>query len=377
MLNQANLDALRAGVRQEMDKAGLGACQYAVAVDGEVAYDETIGAPSDARFLLMSSTKPLIASVVWQLIGEGMLDPALPVTTWWPDFGRHDKDLVTLEQVMAHTAGFPNAPLSEGANFNRDRRVAEMQEWTLDWQPGTRYEYHGISGHWVLSELIHRLTGHDYRSALRARVLDPMGLDRVELGVPPERQGDVQQLRYVGTPPSIEEIVEFLGVPLSTLGAMANAPAAGGGGADIVSRLGEPEFLAAGVPGGGAVADAASYAVFYQHLLHDPKGLWDPAVLRDAKTNVRNLHKDFLGRAAYRTLGLEQSGDDDKAHMRIGYGATSPGTFGHSGAGGQVAWADPETGLSFVFLTNYFDAHFPRQYRREATLSRLAAACAR
>jgi CubicO group peptidase (beta-lactamase class C family) len=76
-------------------------------------------------------------------------------------------------------------------------------------------------------------------------------------------------------------------------------------------------------------------------------------------------------------LGFETSGDDEKRDMRIGYGATSPGTFGHSGAGGQVAWADPATGLSFVFLTNNFDANFPRQYRREAVLSRLAAECAR
>jgi CubicO group peptidase (beta-lactamase class C family) len=99
--------------------------------------------------------------------------------------------------------------------------------------------------------------------------------------------------------------------------------------------------------------------------------------LRDAKTNVRNRFPDMIGRPAFRTLGLETAGDDDKADMRIGAGATSPGTFGHGGAGGQIAWADPATGLSFVFLTNTFDANVVRMYRRDAALTRLAARCVR
>ena len=39
----------------------------------------------------------------------------------------------------------------------------------------------------------------------------------------------------------------------------------------------------------------------------------------------------------------------------------SPGTFGHNGAGGQIAWADPATGLSFAFVTNGYDRHEVRQ----------------
>jgi CubicO group peptidase (beta-lactamase class C family) len=49
--------------------------------------------------------------------------------------------------------------------------------------------------------------------------------------------------------------------------------------------------------------------------------------------------------------------------------------FGHNGAGGQIAWADPETSLSFAFLTNGFDRNAIRQGRRTVALSTRAAAC--
>jgi CubicO group peptidase (beta-lactamase class C family) len=46
------------------------------------------------------------------------------------------------------------------------------------------------------------------------------------------------------------------------------------------------------------------------------------------------------------------------------------------GAGGQVAWADPETGLSFAFLTNGAQRNAARQGANGFRLSTLAAACA-
>jgi len=47
----------------------------------------------------------------------------------------------------------------------------------------------------------------------------------------------------------------------------------------------------------------------------------------------------------------------------------SPQTFGHNGAGGQIAWADPATGASFVFVTAGLDMNFMREARRIASLA--------
>lgn len=373
MILDEHVDALRAGVQQELEKAGLTSCQFALAVDCETVVSETLGsAPADARFVVMSATKPVVASVVWQLIGEGLLDPLLPVVTWWPEFGANGKDVVTLEQVLLHTCGFPGAEISDAAVVGREVRVLEMEQWVLEWEPGSRFVYHGASAHWVLAELIERVAGADFRTAIRGRLLDPLGLDRLELGVPLEHQGDVQLIHNVGEFPAPAEIEALFGVPLTELLENFDDLAAAQTSVDVFTTS---DVLAAGVPGIGAVSDAASLALFYQHLLHDPNGLWDPEVLRDATTNVRVLMPDMFGRAAFRTLGLETAGDDDKAHLRIGSGATSARAFGHGGAGGQVAWADPDTGVSFVFLTSSFDNDFVRTIRREATVNELAARC--
>ena len=121
---------------------------------------------------------------------------------------------------------------------------------------------------------------------------------------------------------------------------------------------------------------AESLALFYQALLHNPGEVWPPALLADVTGRVRNHLPDFMGVPANRTLGLIQAGDDGKSHVR-GLGRTvSPRAFGHNGAGGQIAWADPESGLSLGYVTNGLDRHEIRAPRRGTAISSRAGVCA-
>jgi CubicO group peptidase (beta-lactamase class C family) len=73
---------------------------------------------------------------------------------------------------------------------------------------------------------------------------------------------------------------------------------------------------------------------------------------------------------------LVQAGDDELSAFR-GMGRTvSPRAFGHNGAGGQVAFADPATGLSVGYCTNGLDANVLRQWRRVGAVASRAGACA-
>lgn len=380
-IDRRRLAELKQRAQQDINDGHVPACQYALAGAGEVLVHETLGAaPAGARFAMWSATKPVFASLVWQLIGEGKLSPNEPVVARWPEFGCNGKASVTLDNLLLFTAGFPHATLDLNTVADRAARVRQMQTWTLDWEPGSAFEYHGFSAHYVMAELVARATGTDHRAALRERVLEPLGLGRLELGVARDRQGDIQNMVETGDRAPISEVLGVLGLTEIPAGWEAMmAPAAGTAGSSPVvglQSLERPEVREAGIPGAGAVSDAASVALFYQALLHNQARVWDPDVLHDVTANVRNNYPGAdLGVLAMRTRGLEFQGDDRTAAFRCSGGAASPSTFGHGGAAGQIAWADPVTGLSFAYLTNGADRNLVRQALRTQQLNAAAAAC--
>lgn len=378
-VSSTGLAALKERAQIDIDSGVLPSCQYALALDGEVIAFETLGdAQSDARYSIFSATKPIFASLIWQLIADGTLTLLQPVVELWPEFGARGKETVTLEHLLLFTAGFPNAEVSDAAIGDRARSAHEMEQWTAEWQPGSAWSYHGFSAHWVMSELVERTVG-DYRSALRERVLDPLSLPRLELGVPLTRQSDIRRLTDGGEPATAEEVAAFLGLPripeqFVTAAAEAAAGSAASPNANL-QALQRPRILAAGVPGAGGVSDAASLALFYQQLLHNAAGIWDPEVLADVTGHVRNtMAGPNMGVLAMRTLGLEVQGDDPTARFRVGSGQASPRTFGHGGAAGQIAWADPESGLSFAYATDGCDLNVIRQAARVRDLAAAAVA---
>jgi CubicO group peptidase (beta-lactamase class C family) len=362
------LEALFARVQQDVDAGRVPSCQLALARDGQVAVWRAFGdAPVESRYVMFSATKAVVAGAVWILIGEGALDVSRTVASYIPEFAPNGKDAITVEQVMLHTSGFPRAPFGSLEWDDRERRLARFSKWRTNWEPGTRYEYHPTSAHWVLAEIIERLTGGDFRTFVRERIIEPLGLTGLQVGVPVAEQGDINDLVLTGAPTPPDELEAAIGVrelPLTDV-----TP-------DALMSFNQPEVRAVGVPGGGGVSTAADLALYYQALLADPIGIWKPEVLADVTAHVRNRMPDWMGTPANRSLGLVLAGDDGKSGAR-GMGKTvSPRAFGHNGAGGQIAWADPATGLSFCYLTNGLDQDELRQWRRTTGIASRAANCA-
>jgi CubicO group peptidase (beta-lactamase class C family) len=363
-IDPAQVKRLMDRARREIDEGLLPSCQIALGFEGEIVAAETFGdARPEDRYCLFSATKPFVASTVWTLISEGALRVEAPVVAYFPEFGANGKERITVEQVMLHTSGFPRGPMGPPEWYDRDARVQRMASWRLNWEPGTRYEYHPTSAHWVLGELIERTTGKDYREVVEERVTRRAGLPRI-LGIPRDRQSSIRDLRLVGehaTPDELERVFGMRALPETEVTDEA------------VMRMNQAAVRELGVPGGGGVGRAVDLALFYQRLLHDPDGIWDPAVRIDGIGRVRNTLLDPMGVPANRSLGLIVAGDDGRSNIR-GLGRTaSPRAFGHNGAGGQLAWADPATGLSLGYVTDGYDRHEIRQPRRGTAISSLAA----
>jgi CubicO group peptidase (beta-lactamase class C family) len=341
------VDRLLALADDEVASGRLPACQLALALDGEVVVRHTVGAPEDSRFTTFSVTKALTAAVAWM-----HLAPETKVVDLVPEFAGGGKEAVTVEHLLTHTAGFPRAPLRAEEGADPQARRARFATWRLDWEPGTRLEYHATSAHWVVATMVEVVAGRDFRDVVRERVIDPLGLPALRLG----EDGPALDVVHLGAPSDVPD-------PLSA-------------DPEWLLRFNLPDVRRVGIPGAGAVSTADDVALLYQHLLHDPKGLWDPAVLADGTGHVRTTLVDpWTGVPALRTLGLTVAGDDGKAAVRQFGRATGPRAFGASGLGGQIAWADPDSGLSFCFLTNGLDRDQVAAFVRANRLSTAAARC--
>lgn len=371
-LDPVALGALMARARREVDEGLLPSCQVAVARNGRLAAFETFGdARPTSRYIIFSCTKAVIAGAVWQLLADGSLGLDQPVAEVIPAFGTNGKEIITVRQLLIHQGGFPTAPLNLLTDTTRADRLERYASWRLNWEPGSRFEYHPTSAHWVLADLIEEVTGTDYREVVHTRVLDPLGLTTFRLGEPPERQGDITTLELRGEPPTEAEFAAMFGIEGLTLDLLMGPEVTN----EALMAMNRPEVRALGLPGGGGISTAAALAMYYQALLHDTGDLWDPAWLAAGTREVHGDLPDPIFRvSSSRSLGLIIAGDRSTARFR-GYGHTvSERAFGHAGAAGQIAFADPDTGISFCYLTNGIDANVLRESRRTAGLASRAGA---
>ncbi len=288
--------------------------------------------------------------------------PARPRPARWPTllpaFGTNGKDAITLEHVLLHTAGFPHAPLGPPRWDTHEGRAEAFAEWRLNWDVGTRFEYHPTSAHWVLAELIHAVTGtrphrrraHPRGRAARAQRLraracrrttgDDMPTSCCAASPPPRRAG--------GRPRHPRD------------------PRRRGHRGGAASASTSPSDRAVGSPAAGGVATAADVTRFYQALLHNTGGLWDPdGAHRRHLGGPQHLPRPDDGRARQ-----PQPRPHPRRRRRPvelpGHGphGVAPARSGTTGPGVRCAWADPATGLSFCYLTNGLDRNFLREHRR-------------
>ena len=372
----ALIDRAAATVRRD----GLPSAQLALARGGELVALCTFGsadregrrpASNDTLYAAFSTTKAVMASAAWILLQEGRLRLDECVADAIPEFAANGKQSVRVEHLLTHTAGFPYAPFDPLEWDDREKRLARFSSWRLDWEPGSRFEYHGSSGMWVVAELIERRAGVDYRAFVRDRIARPLGLADLHLGLPTGLDGRVAEIVHVGSAPAAEEL-EAVGLRL---------PREIMGDERVLETLNRPEVRAVGSPGGGGIMNAGDLALFYQALLNDGRAaegppIWKPDVL-DAARRVRTgaLVDPMVGKPAHRGLGVVIAGGASRV-ARSFAPSNSPRAFGHPGAGGQIAWADPAIGISFVFFTNGMDRNPLRLGARGIALSKCAVACA-
>lgn len=357
--------------QKEVNEGLLPAAQIALAKDGELVFQASYGsAKDDSLTCIFSATKAITSAAAWLLMQEGKLSESEIVADIIPEFAANEKDQITVEQLFTHTAGFPSAPFAPLDWDDKEARLSRFARWRLNWEPGSKFEYHASSSMYVIAELIERRSGMGYREFVRNRVLGPLGLKNLFVGLPASENARALPCEHVGDALTPEDYKK-LGVPVPPVTEVTE---------EAILAFNRPDVRAVGVPGGGGFATAGDLALFHQALLHGglpgSEALWPEST----RTNVRRIRSgDFTDmlfkKPANRALGLIISGDDSRSFRGFGK-SNSPDAFGHNGAGGQLAWADPATGLSLGYVTPGHDRNSIRQGSRGVAISSIAAQCA-
>jgi len=381
-VDSRKIAALFERAAREVDQGLLPSAQLAVAREGRIAAMRTFGhaeflgearpATDETLYDIFSCTKAITSAAAWLLWQEGAFSLDDRVADLVPGFGENGKGEIRVEQLFLHTAGFPHAPFRPPEFLDRDARHARFARWRLNWEPGSRFEYHPSSSMYVIADIIESTSGQRFADFVRDRIARPLGLADFHCGLPEALHGRMADLVLAGEEMTDAEY-EALGFPKPPMTEVTP---------EAILRFNAPAFRSAGIPGGGGTTSAADLALFYQALLMDASGapgapgVWKSDTMAEAlRVRTGDLTDPVFGKPVNRGLGVVIAGDEDRTFRCFGH-TNSPHAFGHAGAGGQVAWADPATGLSFVYLTNGYDQHAVRQARRSIGLSSRAADCA-
>jgi len=297
---------------------------------GHEADTKAVAADNQSLWLLYSNTKVIMATLLWKLHEQGKLRFTDRVVDYLPEFAKNGKEALTLFQVITHQGGFPDGDVPS-TTWNDHAKVRQtVCDFNLQWAPGSRISYHGLSAHWVLAMVVEAVTGQDFRDVLRSEVLEPLGLAK-----------DL----FVGLPTSETSRMTFLYEPDTT----------SSNGLRLREESTSRVWQEAGVPGGGAYGTARGMAALYQMMLQggtlNGVRLLSPRTLAYAIQNYTADRVDeFMGIPMHRGLGPHLRGTTIGIR---GLGSLAkPDSFGHGGVGTSYCWADPQSGLSFAYITN-------------------------
>lgn len=301
-------------------------------------------------FTSFSVTKGVVATAIHILAERGVLDYDTPVAAYWPEFGQNGKQAATLRHVLTHTEGVPQMP---------DPVTPEMLgDWELMcrliaaqaplWEPGTKTGYHAYTFGWILGEIVRRADGRRIEQVIVDEITGPLGIDDWYLGMPDVPAIEPRMATLVTAPPPAgapalpPDALLFRAMPLSVFPA-----------AHVYNRR---DVRRAVIPAGGGIMSARGVARHYAALAEggtlDGVRVLSPERLQIATQMQTDAVDQVLGTPIRKALGWFLGAPLSPMSER----STA---FGHPGAGGSTAFADPEyrfaAGITKNLLKNHAD----------------------
>jgi CubicO group peptidase (beta-lactamase class C family) len=330
------------------------------------SFDENGDRPYDDATLqvVFSTTKGIVAIAVAMCVQRGLLDYNEKVATYWPEFAAHGKGDATVAQLMSHQCGLiaPDVAVTLADALDWKMMTALLADTKPDWPIGSGHGYHAVTFGWLAGELIRRTDGRTPGRFVAEEIAVPLGVD-LWIGLPEELEHRVSPVigSFLGTdstPPYVRAMMEmFLGA-----GTRAGRALLLNGAFSIHEQVfNRRDVHAAEIPAANGITTASALAKVYAATINSVDGvrLLDASVCDVARTTVTPPGEPDLCLIIPTHFGM--------GFMTHGVFTpySGPGSFGHSGAGGSVAFAQPERELAVGYVMNQASANLAADVRAQ------------
>ncbi|MDJ0356203.1 serine hydrolase domain-containing protein [Paenarthrobacter sp. PH39-S1] len=269
------------------------------------------------------------------LVQDGLVDLDAAVTRYWPEFGSHGKDTLTVRQLLSHQAGVVGVPGGFRMDEYNDSAAvaARLADAVPYWRPGTAFGYHALTMGVLLEELCRRVTGGTLQALYEERIRDPFAVDMF-LGLPEGQEPRFRNVLFDEDPraPFVD--------PAGILGSSANMSAG-----NLLALPNMRSIRAAGSSSGAGVGSAVGLARLYAAASTGVDGgapfLTPQTIAVMSQEQVWGADRVFSELGAFAVVFM-------KSHARMDFGSAQ--AFGHDGANGALGFADPAYGVGFGYV---------------------------
>lgn len=306
---------------------------------------------SDTIVLVWSATKGLGSACLLHLLQEQKISLERRIAEFWPEFAQQGKGEISLAEIMSHGAGL--CALEQAAQItDYPSVIAALEQQRPLWRPGSAHGYHARTFGFLLDEIMRRIGGVSLSQYWRKTFAEPLALD-FWIGLPLElnRRCATIYAAKAGSAPAPAAFYHDLARPGTLQRRTFTSPA----GLSAVSAMNKPENRALELVSLGGIGSAHALAKFYALLANDGEisgRRYFKSQTLAQMTTVLTQGKDLVFEipTAF-SAGFMKAAPSETRNL---FGP-SASAFGHPGAGGSHAFADPENKIAFAYVMNQME----------------------
>ena len=318
---------------------------------GQMGPEDSRPVQPDTIFSSFSTTKGVAATALHILADRGLIEYEQPVSKYWKEFGANGKERVTVAQAMSHQGGLHAMPPTTEACLdllNWDNALRYIETGTPAWEPGTATGYHAVTYGWIAGGIIQHATGRHIRDVIAEEIATPLGIaGEMFVGIPDGVEDRLASLK-TQDPPSAEEAARspFAQIPKDHDFFKAMP-------AHMGYNFNSMEVRKACLPAANGHFSARALARMYGALANGGEIEGIRIISKERIPLMSTIQVETPDRVLMmpmrKSIGYFNGGNI--MGMKTANGPRTT-TFGHAGAGGSIAFADPEAGLSIAVTIN-------------------------